>query len=113
MHEMALCQGVMEALEQAADEQGFRQVLGVHLQVGKLVALEKSQFIFSFELLSKNTLAENARVDIEEVEGKAWCPHCDNKVPINNLYSACPVCRQWGLEIIQGKELKIDRLEVC
>lgn len=113
MHEMALCQGVMDALEQAAEAQGFSQVLGVHLQVGKLVALEKSQFIFSFELLSKNTLAENARVDIEEVEGKAWCSHCDSEVSISNLYSACPVCREWGLAIFQGKELRIDHLEVC
>lgn len=113
MHEMALCQGVIAALEQAANEQGFTQVLGVRLQVGKLVALEKSQFESSFQLLSKNTLAENARLEIVEVAGEGYCPHCQSKVQVTSLYSTCPQCKEWGVDIIQGRELKINSLEVC
>lgn len=102
----------MNALQQAANEQGFTRVLCVQLTVGKLTAVEQSQFKFSFDVLSKNTLAEHARLDIEEVEGKGYCAQCKKHVPMESLYSACPDCKSWGLEVVEGKELKISRLEV-
>lgn len=112
MHEMSLCQSVMETLQQAARDQGFDRVLNVHLAIGKLVAVEKPQFQLSFEILSKNTLAENASLEIEDIEGKGFCPGCRQQVPMDSLYCACPLCNNWGLEVVQGKELKISRLEV-
>ena len=112
MHEMSLCQGIIDVLQQAAKEQGFTRVVAVGLAVGQLVGIEQNQLRTGFALLSRHTLAENARLEIEDVAGEAFCPYCEQQVAIDHRYRACPSCHAWGLQLLQGNELKISHLEV-
>lgn len=113
MHEMSLCQGVLDTLIEVAYQQHFQKVKTLQVTVGKLVAVEKSLFQFSFDILSKGTLAENAELDIVTIDGRGYCSDCQQEVAMDSLYCACPICGNWGLKIVQGKELKVTKLEVA
>lgn len=113
MHEVALCEGLVQALEEQAAAQGFSRVHAVWLEVGTLAAVECDAMRFNFDIVTRGTLAENARLDIVEAEGMAWCMKCGTTVPIRRFGDPCPECGSYQLQILNGKQIRIRQLEVA
>ena len=57
MHELALCEGVLQALEEQAEAQCFTRVHAVWLEIGALAAVEPEALRFNFEVVVRGTLA--------------------------------------------------------
>ena len=112
MHEMALCEGLLQAIEEQAGTQGFSRVHAVRLEVGTLAAVECDAMRFNFDIITRGTLAEDARLDIVEVDGTAWCMPCDTAVRLQRFGDACPRCGSHQLQVVDGKQIKIRQLEV-
>ncbi|TVZ40509.1 hydrogenase nickel incorporation protein HypA/HybF [Alteromonadaceae bacterium 2753L.S.0a.02] len=113
MHEMSLCEGVLQVLEDTAAQQQFQRVIRVWLEIGQLAAVEKNAMSFCFDVVTRNTLAEGAQLEIIEVKAEAWCLQCASVVTITQRYDACPKCGSYQLQINGGDELKIRELEVA
>ncbi|MDH6677147.1 hydrogenase nickel incorporation protein HypA/HybF [Rhodococcus sp. LBL1] len=108
MHEMAITQSVVDAVcERAAG----RSVHSIRLQVGRLCAVVPDAMQFCFELVTEGTVAEGARLDIEEPPGRAHCRGCGQDFPLNDLVLLCP-CGSADVEILSGRELRIMSMEV-
>lgn len=112
MHEMSLCEGVLQVLEQQAAEQKFSRVKTVWLEIGDLAGVEKDAMRFSFDIVMKDSLAEGARLEIIETAGQAWCLQCTKLVKIKQRFDACVSCGSYQLQVISGDELKVKELEV-
>lgn len=112
MHEMSLCESIIESIRESADREAFTQVRSVFLEIGKLAGVELDSMRFGFDVLSRGTLLENARLNIVSVPGAAKCCDCSNVVEIHERYSSCPFCGSFHLKIIRGDELRIKNLEV-
>ncbi|WP_456404684.1 hydrogenase maturation nickel metallochaperone HypA [Thiolapillus sp.] len=109
---MSLCEGVVQVLEDSARQQGFRTVKTVWLEIGALSGVEIEAMRFSFDVIKKGTLAEEARLEIVEVPGQAWCLPCAKNVTINQRFDACPDCGSYQLQVTGGEELRVKELEV-
>ena len=108
MHEMAITQSVVDAVcERAAG----RSVHSIRLQVGRLCAVVPDAMQFCFELVTEGTVAEGARLDIEEPPGRAHCRSCDEDFPLHDLVLLCP-CGSADVEVLAGRELRIMSMEV-
>ncbi len=112
MHELSLCEGVMQVLEDAARNQGFGCVNVVWLEVGALAGVELDAMRFGFDVVKKDTLAENARLEIIRIPGQAWCHSCAKGVEIRQRFDACPHCGGYQLQVTGGEELRVKELEV-
>lgn len=112
MHEMALCEGVLQILEDNAGKQGYRRVKAVWLEIGGLAGVEVESMRFGFAVVTKGTLAEGARLEITEPPGEAWCMQCSGTVPVKQRFDACPACGSYQLQVTGGDEMKIKELEV-
>lgn len=112
MHEMSLCEGVLEILEDYARSQGFARVRVVWLEIGVLSGVEPEAMRFCFDAVMRNTLADQARLEISEVPGEAWCMQCSKAVRIEQRFDACPDCGSYQLQVSGGEEMKIKELEV-
>ncbi|HDK37785.1 MAG TPA: hydrogenase maturation nickel metallochaperone HypA [Thiolapillus brandeum] len=112
MHEMSLCEGVLQILEDNARSQGFSRVKTVWLEIGKLSSVEVEAMRFCFDVVMKDTLADQARLEIIELPGNAWCMQCGKTVPVSQRFDACPECGSYQLQVSGGDELKIRELEV-
>ena len=62
MHEMSLAESVLQVIEDAARQQGFTRVRTVWLEVGQLACVERESLCFSFEQVTKASIADNARL---------------------------------------------------
>jgi hydrogenase nickel incorporation protein HypA/HybF len=112
MHEMSLCEGVLQVLEAEARKQGFSTVKRVILDIGVLSGVEISAFEFAFEVVMRGSLADNAILEINELEAQAWCMACAETVTVRTRYDACPKCGSYQLQISSGDEMRVRELEV-
>ena len=64
MHEMSLCEGILQILQDNAKTQNYTRVHRVRVEVGQFATIEKDALHFCFEVVCRNTLAEGAALDI-------------------------------------------------
>lgn len=110
MHEMALAEGIVQLVEEAAS--GCARVRAVYLEIGDLAAVEQDALRFCFESVAEHTAAQDARLEITRVEGRGRCRECGNESRIAALYDACPACGSYRVEVIAGDEMRVRELEV-
>ena len=68
---------------------------------------------FAFEVLSKDGIAEGARLDITVVPLTVFCLECSRQYVLENYQPFCPVCSSPSIQIVAGKdEMRIVSLEV-
>ena len=112
MHEMSLCESVLQIIEEQARVQGFHKVLRVRLEIGVLAGVELEAMHFGFEVVRRGTIAADAELEIIPVPGQAWCLDCCQSVPMGQRFDPCPRCGSYRLQPSGGDELRIKDLEV-
>lgn len=112
MHEMSLCEGILQILEDNARSQGFKRVITVWLEIGGLSGVEPEAMRFSFDAITRGTLADQAHLEIIETPGQAWCLQCAKKIQVKQRFDECPECGSYQLQVVAGEEMKIKELEV-
>ena len=112
MHEMSLCESILCIVEEHAAKHSYRKVTAVWLEVGALSGVEVAALRFGFDVVMKESIAEDARLEIVNVPGQALCLQCMNKVEISQRFDTCPFCGANRLQINAGEELQVKELEV-
>ena len=112
MHEMSLCEGVLQVIQDHAERHGFSRVETVWLEIGGLSGVEVESMRFCFDAVTRGSLADGARLEIIEVPGRAWCLKCAKEVQVEKRFDACPDCGSYQLQVIGGEEMRIKELEV-
>ena len=74
MHEMSICQSILQTLEEQARLQNFSRVERVCLEIGPLSGVEIEALKFGFDVVMRDSLAAEARLEIIECPAEAWCP---------------------------------------
>jgi hydrogenase nickel incorporation protein HypA/HybF len=112
MHEMSLCESLIGIIEETARRERFSQVRVVRLEIGRFAGVETAAMRFGFEAISPGTVAEGARLEIEEAPGAAWCFDCDRTVPLRDRLDPCPECGGTRLQPSGGTDIRIKDMEV-
>ncbi|KTD13696.1 hydrogenase nickel incorporation protein HypA [Legionella gratiana] len=112
MHELWLCQSILEIIKKNAIKKECTLVKKVILEIGQLAAVEKDTLIFSFNIASKGTIAENAVLEIIDISAEAFCESCKKVVPLRQYYEGCLACGSHSLKILQGEELRVQSMVV-
>ena len=66
---------------------------------------------FAFQAVSKDTLADNAVLNIKEVPLKMKCRGCAKELTFENDTFVCPNCQSRDLDLIEGREVIIESVE--
>jgi len=112
MHEMSLCSGLREIIEEQPRLQHFSRVLRVRLEMGALAGVESAALRFGFAVIMHHTLVQGAALKIIALPGQAWCPDCAQPIRIQRWFAPCPRCGGYALQVKGGDELRIKDLEV-
>ncbi len=112
MHEISLLEDVLDILQDYAKSQGFQQVKKLSLEIGTLSCVEQHALRFGFDVVMKNTLVENAELEIIQTKGVGVCRHCGQTVQMETVHDPCAECGRPGVNITQGMEMKIRELVV-
>jgi hydrogenase nickel incorporation protein HypA/HybF len=113
MHEMALCEGVIEMIEAEARRQSFSRVTTVWLEIGALSQVEPDAMRFCFDVAAAHSVAATAKLEIVNTPGAAWCMSCIKTVAVERRYDPCPCCGSYQLQVTAGEEMRVKELEVA
>ncbi len=112
MHELGIMTGVMESVEQAAKEANADKVLKISLSVGVMTEAIEDALRFAFEALAEGTMCEEAQLEINMVQPVSVCLECGKEYEHDRFHMVCPECGSAFTQLIQGKELRIESIEV-
>lgn len=117
MHEIGIAQSIIEAVLEVAREHQANKVLEVNVEVGELMSLKPEQLCTAFEIVSKGTIVEKARLNVKIVPCKIRCRTCGfkGKAPRSGIEEhqhnlihlrkvVCPKCGGANTEAISGAE---------
>lgn len=107
MHETAVAQRLITILLEQAKQHSIRRISVVRLKVGRLRGLDLRQIRGVFELFAEGTIAEGARVDIDDVAVEASCRTCSMVWQVDGYRFECPACGGSDAEVTKGRELHI------
>lgn len=112
MHEMSICENLLQILEQEALRHRYRHIHRIRLEIGVLATIEIAALLFCFDAIKSKTIASDAVLEIIEQPASGYCLGCFQEVEINKRSAPCPKCGAYQLQISQGDTLKIRDLEV-
>jgi len=112
VHEMSIAEGIIQVLEDQARTQQYTKVKAVWLEIGPLAAIETEALRFCFDAVTRNSLAEGAKLEIIELPAHGWCLGCSEQIEIRQRYDSCPLCGSYQVQITSGEEMRIKELEV-
>lgn len=111
MHEFGVMTYLLQAVEEAAREEGARRVLAINLVIGDRATIVDDSMLFYFEAMKAGTLAEAAELKMRRVPSRFYCSRCDSTyVPGKDF--CCPDCGALGMLTDEGSEFLIESIEI-
>ncbi|GAX89145.1 hydrogenase maturation nickel metallochaperone HypA [Effusibacillus lacus] len=112
MHELSIAHSLVELAVEAAENSGIRRVQALYMKLGVLSGVVKEALEFSFDVVIEGTPLEGARLVIEDVPVKIFCPNCrEARVLPEPFPMRCPLCGTKTGQVIEGREMELYALE--
>ena len=119
MHELPVTQSVLQiALERAA-QAGAQRIARITIRVGDLAGIVGDSVQFYFDFVSRGTAAEGAELVLERVPARLRCRACGAEYEPEPQESSwpgpswtCPACGELQPEVIGGREMLVQSIEV-
>ncbi len=114
MHEMGLATEIVRIVtESIPGDMVDPKVERVNLKVGRLAAVVPHSLKFCFDIAAKDGPVEGAELVIEEIGVSARCNDCKNRWDIDEPAFQCPRCNGGSIEVLTGRELDIESIELA
>jgi hydrogenase nickel incorporation protein HypA/HybF len=112
MHEQSIVASLLSmALEDAKNNHAHR-IISIKLVVGELTGIEKDAVNFYFGFMAKDTIASGASLEFNYTKAQLRCRDCDIIFPRDRFEFNCPQCDKKAVEIVGGRELYIESMEI-
>jgi hydrogenase nickel incorporation protein HypA/HybF len=112
MHELSIATSIVEICVEEAHKAGAAKVTRVEVEIGSLSGVEPEALAFSWDIAIQSTILEGAPLEIIHSQAMAKCRHCSHEFVVDNFFSPCPECMEFGYEVFKGKELQIRSILV-
>jgi hydrogenase nickel incorporation protein HypA/HybF len=110
MHEAMVAQSVFEAISAEAKKQNAKP-LAAKISCGVFSGVNSDALCFAFEAISKGTVCEGVKLDIEQKPIQARCKKCDKKFRFELHEPNCPKCRSDDFELLPDAPLTLEEIE--
>lgn len=108
MHELGLCEAIVQRVVQRA---GDRPVARVRVRVGRLHHVHPEAFEQSFLVAAQGGVAEAAHPELVLLPVRATCRSCGEEAEADEMIVACPSCGALEVVLTGGDELVLESIE--
>jgi hydrogenase nickel incorporation protein HypA/HybF len=112
MHELAICQALLEEVERVARERQAERVAAVRVRCGALAGVEPELLHRAYEVARAGTLAAAAQLTIEEAPVRVHCLRCGSESAARVQHLVCGACGDWHTRVVAGDELMLMSVEL-
>ncbi len=111
MHEAGIIHNILTIAEETARKKSATQILKLRLRIGSMSGVIPEALEFAFEAMKKDTLANNAVLEIEVVPAQCWCENCKIEYTPEDINFLCPECGMGNIKIRKGRELELVSID--
>jgi hydrogenase nickel incorporation protein HypA/HybF len=112
MHELPVTESVLEITLRHAQAAEAKHVNEIHLVIGELASIIDDSVQFYWDIVSKDTIAEGARLNFRRIPAEMLCYDCQTRFfPSSDDY-ACPNCGSARLKIVAGNEFFVEAIDI-
>ena len=112
MHELAICQGLMNQVEQIARREHAACVTRILLQIGPLSGVEPGLLANAFPIAAAGTVAAGAELVIDQHPVRIRCLSCGAESNAEPNRLLCAACGDFRTRLLSGDELLLTSLEL-
>lgn len=112
MHELAICQALMNQIETIAAERNARSVVTIVVGMGPLSGVEAQLLKHAYPVASAGTLADGAELVIKNLPVRVKCSQCGEESDVLPNKLVCKACGDWRTTLISGDELMLLSVEL-
>lgn len=112
MHEQRIVASLLSLALEDAKKDNAQRIISINLVVGELTGIEKDAVNFYFGFMAKDTIAEGASLEFNFIKPQLRCRECDIIFPRERLEFNCPKCNKKAVEMVGGRELYIESMEI-
>ena len=112
MHELSVCNALLEQVENIAREHQAVRVDQIVLRIGPLSGIEPPLLERAYTLASAGTVAEDARLVIESMPVRVRCSQCGAESEVEPNRLLCAACGDFRTNLISGDEMLLASLEL-
>lgn len=112
MHELPVAQSILKIALDHAEKADAKKVLGLNIVMGELATMVDDSIQFYWEIIAKDTIAENAVLHFRRVPAELQCLCCAEKYHPVDGELICPKCGNIGAKIIAGEEFLLESIDV-
>ena len=112
MHELSVCNALIEQVEVIAREHRAARVASIVLRIGPLSGIEIALLEHAYPLAATGTVGEDAKLVIESLPVKVKCSQCgaESEVAPNRLL--CAACGEFRTNLLSGDEMILASVEL-
>jgi hydrogenase nickel incorporation protein HypA/HybF len=114
MHEMGIAEQIVEiALASIPEDEKNPRVEKMNLRIGKFASVVEHSLRFCFGIIVKDTPLEHTELIIENVPVRVHCNTCNFEWEVDDPIFKCPECKGTDLEMLSGREIDIESIELA
>jgi hydrogenase nickel incorporation protein HypA/HybF len=114
MHELSVTESILSTVLQTAEKHGVTKIIRIHLEIGELNDLKGEWIQHFFDYLSKDTIAEDAEIEVHVRPTRFTCHSCQEEFPLelNTVKKvSCPSCGSGDCTLTDGSGFFIRDME--
>ena len=112
MHELAICQSLMDQVESIALERNAQVVTTIIVGIGALSGVEAQLLKNAYSIASAGTVAQQAELIIENIPVRVSCSQCGSESDVLPNKLICKKCGDWKTTLVSGDELMLMSVEL-
>lgn len=112
MHELSLCQELLEQVEELARQHAAVGVSRIVVRIGMLAGVEPELLQSAFAILCPGTFSEHAELVLETIPARIRCRSCGRESECRANHLLCPTCKSADAILIAGEEMWLAQIEL-
>jgi hydrogenase nickel incorporation protein HypA/HybF len=110
MHEAMVAQSLLAAILDEAAKHSVRPLVA-KISCGELYAINDETLCFAFEAITKGTLCEGVKLEIEHKPIQGQCNKCNQNFDVELSSPRCPKCGSEDFELLPDAPLMLEEIE--
>jgi len=112
MHELPITEGLLNLALKHANQAGAERITQLNLVIGQLASVVDDSIQFYWDIISKDTIAEGAKLEFRRVPAVLHCWNCEAEFNPNGRDYLCPQCGSARVKVVAGDDFLLESIDV-
>jgi hydrogenase nickel incorporation protein HypA/HybF len=112
MHELSITENILEIACRHGKQADASRVTGINILIGRLSSIVDDSVQFYWDIISKDTPCEGARLNFERVPARLLCLNCGREYTLEAELEPCPDCGSAQIKVLSGEEFRVESIEI-